>query len=492
MHAIDNVPDECILHVFEYLYERETYTSCFTRRRWMINLWPFAKHKLCVNEQTDIEKSMKAITKQSKQHVKRLTLINTFEKFGLLEHIALVDCSVGDYVLELVAHFYGNKLRHLNLSGNKLITAQGLHTYLPLLFKLEHLDVSNCQKLNSGIVPLFDQLGQEFHFPPILRTIVLSHLPNVTFNIICELLTKCSQLEYAFALHLMLFNTFDRTQFEHMAAYSVRNTQEYLDNALIYGFDISLKAIYEIVNNNLHLDMKPSDHVIKECITAGHDRVIASLFEIGYPLDDIPIELISSSMLQGHSGVIAKLRSRGYSRFDEVPQHVMESIVERGLDNVIIELRGSRINKKKWELVSSDAIRKAFLLGKKKVIEQFRDMNLAEKLNAIPVDDVHQVILKGHVQVVKQLLTSGYDKVNDIQPDVIIKAIEHGHGAIVTMLRNAGYQYLDLLSTVRVPEKSEDELNVLKSDGEGSKSEDSDTETTKIKKKKKKKNKRKK
>jgi hypothetical protein len=191
--------------------------------------------------------------------------------------------------------------------------------------------------------------------------------------------------------------------------------------------------------------MNPSYDVIEAATLAGNATVISSLFEMGYKMNDITPELVAASCLRGHANIVAKLRSRGYHRFNEMPQSVIEEIVEKGLDTVVTELRGSRLDKKMWEQVSVNALESAFLQGKKNIITDFRDMNLVQKLNAISVDSVHEVIDRGYIQALKQLLSCGYEQINEIKPQVVVRALERDHDTILVILKNAGYKHMDIV-----------------------------------------------
>ncbi|KAL0479099.1 hypothetical protein AKO1_010348 [Acrasis kona] len=472
---LDVIPPECIMHILKFVEQKDLFRVSLSSRLFS-GLWPHVNRILSVNEQNPIDKAM-GKTKNILAF-KRKNFADFIEYFPNIQHAALVGCKLRDNNISLLTKAYKRTLIHLNISENPLITIDGTLSSIAAMENLEHLNVSDCSKWQDSSKILTEDLGSTYHFPKSLKQFVISNLKFITFFVVCDILVK-SSLDYVLATHLLKPDNWSFPDFQVMVSLSMSNAVQYANHAYI----TNSSSFAEIALAGLCPDLKTVD----ECVRRGHYSILALMPSL---INNISLPAVIDCIMDNHPIVVSALRILQYKNFDKLPQHVFDAVVERGLDNVMVELRKCRfIDRSVWENLSIESIRKCFLSGKKNMMEHLVDLNLIEKLNQIPVDDVHQVMLNNYVNAFRHLINAGYSQINDIDVNVLAKTSNvEGYSQYVSILSNAKYEKLGQLRSVTTHVEEDDDKQDL---DENSSSHSSDNEVEKSSKNKKKKKKQK-
>ncbi|KAG2374025.1 hypothetical protein C9374_011104 [Naegleria lovaniensis] len=490
------LPDEIILHILHFIPDHECFHStCFTRKNWVLNIWPKRKQVLSLNHLSELDRylhSVKSVSSSSKtkianigstagsinasataphieeKKVKIIVLFDAFEKFTNLKQISLVNCGLNDSILEKICTNFKRKLITLNISKNKNLTWNNTQRCIMLCENLKKLDLSyNFQSSNmsqqtlggassngSDNSTMSDLWVQTVQFPKSVEWVnvsgFLNQIPN--FELLYILIERFSektflknnpfegvQIPYirAFAAnHLTDISIIKPEKCQKLMSISIPSLVEMYHHCFLYLKSAAFSIIYDA------LHFYPSEDLIYECILKGHVRVLELLASVDYVIDNTPIDVIEESILNGNSSLVSKLRVLNYHYFNELSDDLLDQLICKGDTLTIMELRACNLNRQKWDQIKVSSIEEAVRNGSKDVLEHVRMLNLTELLNQVAVEHVEYSLEKGHSGVLKQLAHANYPKFNDISPQVLASVVLKSP-ALESTLKKVGYSKLN-------------------------------------------------
>jgi len=488
-HQFRELPDEIILHVMQYIEDSECFHStCFTKKSWVLNIWPQRKTRLNVNDLSELDRYLynvnvsKSTNQTTSKKTKSATigstagaiaatlkamhieekrvgtkvLFDSFEKFTNLTEISLVNCGLNDSILDKLCHTFRKKLIRLNVAKNKSLSLTWPSVQKSILACecLTHLDISyNFQ--NSNTAPSTERWVDTSLFPKQLVWVnisgLLKQIPDFeSLHVLIERFSEAAAsknnpyegyqvpfIRTFVANHLTDISLLTLDKCNRLASKSLPSLLSLYNHCLIYGKSEAFTKIHET------LRFHPSDDFIYTCLESGHTKILDLLSTVGFPINNIPIEVVENSILNGHSSIISKLRVLGFVGFNDISEQLLDNLVRKGDTQSILELRLCNLDRQKWESITLSSMEEAIRNGNKDVLEHIRMLNLTELINNVAVENVEYSLEKGHNGVLKQLIHSNYSKINDLNPTIIANAIIKS-STVEAMLRNANYKNLVL------------------------------------------------
>lgn len=345
---------------------------------------------------------------------------------------------VNDSFLSQVTKQFSHSLKHLNISSNKLISAQGVSKILSVCKKLVSLDISNCsnltQSLPSLIIPPNSNSDESMDFfkniTSSLKTLYTCHIKTITFDHVMEFQRRAPHVNQIVASHLVSFENFDMKKFKELVTSSPMSAQALYESALCNNFQNAFSDLFTHVFQHV-----PLQSVINGCLINGNYKVIPMLNEVGYKVaEQVPISVVCQVIRQGQYQVLSALVQFGY-KVDLVPVESVQMAIEAGDVGSISSLRMAKYPK--WNQVSLSSVISAIKSGHLPVLEQVRDLNFMN-VNEVPIDVIHEVIAKGFVSILKHLISCKYNQIDNIDPTLVASSPQCS--SVMTLLRNANYK----------------------------------------------------
>ncbi|KAF0984942.1 hypothetical protein FDP41_000841 [Naegleria fowleri] len=505
---MNHLPDEIILHILHFIPDEECFHStCFTRKHWVVDIWPKRKQVLSFNYLPELDRYLHSVKNVSssasktkianigstagsinasatashieEKKVKIIVLFDAFEKFTNLKEISLVNCGLNDSILEKICTNFKRKLLILNISKNKNLSWSNTQRCIMLCENLKKLDWSynfqsppnipqqlpggggttNSTDRDNGSTALNELWVQTVQFPKSIEWVnvsgFLNQIPNFEhLYILIERFSEGASLKSnpfegiqiphirAFvANHLTDISIIKTEKCQKLMTISIPSLMEMYHHCLIYLKSAAFSIIYDALHFN------PSEDLIYECILKGHVRVLELLASVDYTIDNIPIDVIEQSILNGNCSLISKLRVLNFHHFNDLSDDLLNQLICKGDTSSIMELRTCNLNRQKWDQIKLSSIEEAVRNGSKDVLEHVRMLNLTDLLNQVAVEHVEYSLEKGHSGVLKQLAHANYPKFNDLSPHVLANVILKSP-ALESTLKKVGYSKLNQVKSL--------------------------------------------
>ncbi|EFC49588.1 predicted protein [Naegleria gruberi] len=476
LSQLETLPNEIILHILHYIDDNECFHStCFTKKYWLLTIWPYRKEKLAINSYSDLDRYLQNVSNNTNNKVssaknstigsvvgainassrathieeKKIStkiLYDYFDRFTHLKEISLVNCGLNDSSLEKLCSINKRGLISLNISKNKNLTWANTQKCIMLCENIKSLDISYNFQASTPNQNTQNTWIESLTLPMSLERLnisgFLSEIPD--FESLFKLIKKFSKenqetehpiIKVFTANHLTEFSLLKPEYLKTLRELSKKTMIEMYNHCFIFLKSLTFVEIYT------SLGFYPATELINECIIKGHTRSLELLASIDFPFNEISLGVLEEAILAGHSSIISKLRVLGFTRFDDISDDLLDKLVTKGDAAAITELRSCNVPRRKWDLITLSAVETAVRNGNKDVLEHIRMLNLGDLLKQVAIEHVEYALERGHSGILKQLTSCNYQYLNDINAQILANIVAKSV-TFEIVLRNAGYKNL--------------------------------------------------
>ena len=316
------LPNELILHILHYIPDHECFHStCFTRKNWVLNIWPQRKQVLSFNALSELDRYLVSVKPNNSTKTKSANigstagainasatashieerrvgikvLYDSLEKFTNLHHISLVNCGLNDSILEKICFTFKRRIISLDIAKNRNLSWNNTQKCIMMCENLKKLDISYNFQSHPSNVPVTSDENEDpiswvatVQFPKHVEWVNVSGFLNQIrdFDSLFTLVSRfskqaaascnpfeCIQTPFIRAFvanHLTDVSMLKPEKCKKLMAVSTPSLIELYNHCLVYLKSVAFTMIYET------LRYYPSEEFISDCIlkrSYSHPRV---------------------------------------------------------------------------------------------------------------------------------------------------------------------------------------------------------------------------